>query len=420
MSQGPLIPVPDDLREKIQAALGRDVPKEIDLSEAKALARELASKAPALSRPFADLVVQVNQAVARSKPSPKALKPKFPLSLLYTTDESGNWVPSRLRITVAGMLGALLFTFAILYPIISSSPRQPPSPSPAAASQAPSPPASPNPAPEPQPETPPLPLPPSAQQGGAQGDAAGGSAGAVGGQSEGGMQMPSQSPLPSPPPDIPPPPDYQPPQDIPTAESETVIWRRQVPAGSPQEGQGGQNTITVWSRVRSEGLEAQRVNPGQSGGEGGSEQEGDQESAAPSGYWRRGGNDGWEPRGLGERKVDELLTLSPRKGGGAERTEEAPQDAAGYWRREREQEDREQGLPKGQGAGEEGAAEVVIWRRSQQDNAAGGIVPPASVGERTARTRQGGEADSSTQQLPPPRPAPASSPGSEGQGGGTP
>jgi len=364
MSQEYQINIPDDLHEKVQSALGRDIPKEMTSGQAKSLAQELSSKAPALSRPFAELLVQYAQAAARNKPSPKTLRPKFPLSLLYVKEDGGNWVLSRSRIVAAAMGSGFLVLGAFMYSIISS-----PAPSPRA--QAPSgnapavfsnPTNSSNPGSDstgtsnaspgsmPSPVST-LPAPPSDPQK-PQGSAAGGETSSAAASAN------ASSPLPAPPPDLPPPPDYQAPQATPTAAPDVVVWRRQGADG--QVAQGSQEPAVVWSRSAG--------NP--SAGS---------ESEESPGYWKRENKDVWEDRGLTEKKPEELLSVNTKQAGNDSSTQ--AQEAQGYWKRGGEAGTLNTSTTSAASStsteNKDDTDLALIWKREQPKDT-GGVISPAS------------------------------------------
>ncbi len=97
--------VPEDLRAKLEAALGTKVPERLTQNEAANLAKEITQKAPALHREFAEAILKTYEAKAKSAKSGKTLpRPANFLRIFYVQTEDGNWVFSRTKLVTTLVL----------------------------------------------------------------------------------------------------------------------------------------------------------------------------------------------------------------------------------------------------------------------------------------------------------------------------
>lgn len=286
-------PLPGDLRDALQAALGREVPERLTKKEAELLAREVATKAPSLQRDLIDWMVGEYARKVRSKPAPKTARPPGFLGFFYVRDREGNWVPSRMRLLMAGVVLGLTFTL-FLMGLMSGTGRQAASP---AVAPAPAAAAAPSPGPAlpagedagaPVPLSPPLSLPsppvPSPE-------------GAASASPEGaGVPNPPLL-LPPPPADLPPPPDYEGPGLLTPGGQGVVALEERPGVQMPGQGDGGGLTTSFRRPVeqaafggRGNAASAQAPEQGIGFWQRGS---GDQQDPPSDPFWRREEGEGW-------------------------------------------------------------------------------------------------------------------------------
>jgi len=388
------VPLPTDLQEALQAALGREVPSRLTKKEAELLAREVATKAPSLQRDLIDWMVGEYARKVRSKPVPKTARPPGLVGLFYVRDKDGNWVPSRIRLLLAGVSVVLAFTVFLMglmsgekrrsaVSLGGSVPTVVASPSPTPVDQAAAPPSTD--APQSAPSSPPAsPAPPTPTNG----NRAEGASSSSMAQS---ASLPPEPLLPPPPADLPPPPDYEG-GAAPAGKGtgEVVVYQRPG-AQTPPAGDGSGLTASLKRPVEQAAFGGrsgapQTDNPSSQGAGQGSpfwqrESGAQQETGSTEAFWRREKEQEaqpaeafWKRRGNGELKAegDGLALAVPKQASSSSQTE-------------------------------------VVYRRGSPDSP-GGIIPP------------GGRGGASPAQPPSPRPSGASPATSqtEAPGGGTP
>lgn len=385
-TQANAVPLPTDLRDALQAALGREVPERLSKKEAELLAREVATKAPSLQRDLIDWMVSEYARKVRSKPAPKTARPAGFLGFFYVRDREGNWVPSRWRFLLAGLVLAIGFTLFLMslmggeggkggtasppetpLPTVSASPLPPAvsQPTPAAA----------NASPQPSPPSPPGRLP----EGGGQ-EATSPQAAAP--------TSPPTPLLPPPPADLPPPPDYEGGGGSAAAAPGGVVVYERPGAQAAGQGEAG-GLVTSLQRPTEQAAFGRGTGGGQGAQGGGSPA---QESGQGSGFWQRSSGS--------QQEASSEPFWQREKGDGAPDRQEA------FWKRGEGggsgNEDRGLAVNTRNPASSQGATEVVYQRKLPVQP--GGIIPP------------GGGAGS-----PPEQPSsPSSTPQPEAPGAGTP
>ncbi len=367
----PTLPLPEELREALQAALGYPIPQELTREQAEALMKDVASKAPALHRDLVEIFLQKYRDKVRNKPAPKTARPPGIIGWFYVRDSNGNWVPSRIRYMSALFAAAGVF-FAIIYFSLSDpiKPKQPATPT-EAQEQVPVP------ATDSAPAVSTLPQPPSQPP-----SSAGPSPTAptqAGGQSAGSASPASQvpsppdtSPLPPPPSDLPPPPDYEgAPQASPNQEGPTVVLYRREPVPA-QDGQAQEVNVASLGRPVGEMLAASPSQASQTSQE-----------TAEQGASGQGGQDFWRRN---QPQTQETQPFWVRES----KDQEKPVSDSPFWTRAQKEpaaapSSASGGSPEGFLLPQKPSADIqVVWSREKpQSSASGGIIPPARANTAT-------------------------------------